>query len=186
MGLDIIELFLEVEDAFELVIPDEDAVHLESPGEMIEYLCRRLGETSDGPPLVQVAFYRIRVELAEELEVSRKDIRPDTSVSDLVPNRDVAKVWEAVARRLGSDPRDLSASRLGLILSKLFGKPPTTVGDAAQQLAMLHPAALRPVHMPWTRAQVTEVVYRLLERTIAVDARPHGLDAKFIRDLGMG
>lgn len=41
MGLDIIELFMDIEKEFELDIPDEDAVTLETVGLLYDYLCRR-------------------------------------------------------------------------------------------------------------------------------------------------
>jgi acyl carrier protein len=39
MGLDIVELFIEVERVFEVSIPDADASELETVGSLYDYLC---------------------------------------------------------------------------------------------------------------------------------------------------
>ena len=64
MGLDLVEYVIAIEAAFEIDIPDADARHLETPAKLIDYLCARLGESADGPPLVQTAFYWLRGALA--------------------------------------------------------------------------------------------------------------------------
>ena len=86
MGLELIKYFLAIENAFEQDIPDDELVKLETPLRLIDYLCARLGETSDGAQLTQVAFYRLRAALADELAVSRRDIRPTSSVVELAPH----------------------------------------------------------------------------------------------------
>jgi hypothetical protein len=50
----------------------------------------------------------------------------------------------------------------------------------------LRPAAVKSRASGWTRAQVTEVVLRLLEHEIGVEVAPSQLDLTFVRDLGMG
>jgi hypothetical protein len=71
-------------------------------------------------------------------------------------------------------------------MSGLVRAKPRTIGQMAQDLAMFHPAALRREHEGWTRAQVTEVITRLLEHEIGLDLRKVGLNATFVQDLGMG
>src|ERR1043166_3354713 len=99
MGLDVVEYVMAIEEAFEIDIPDADAVHLETPAKLIDYLCTRLGESADGPPLVQTAFYWLRRALADELAVSRRRIRPATTIGELT-DRPENDVWRGVARRL--------------------------------------------------------------------------------------
>ena len=186
MGLDLVEYIMAVEDAFEISIPDADAAYIESPRQLIDYLSSRLGESPDGPPLVQTVFYRLRVAIVEEIGVARREIHPATQLASLAPHREENEVWAGVAQRLNLHAKDLTHAPVLKWLAKLRQAPPRSIGEVASQMAMLHPAALRPRPARWTRAQITEVVTRLLEHEIALDIKPFGLDATFVRDLGMG
>ncbi|MGH7489733.1 MAG: hypothetical protein ACREMY_29640, partial [bacterium] len=107
MGLDIVEYVMAVEEAFEIDIPDSDAAQLETPAKLIDYVCARLSQSGDGPPLVQTAFYWLRRALAEELHLSRDQIRPSTTIEQLT-HRPENEVWMAVARRLEVSPKFLT------------------------------------------------------------------------------
>ncbi len=185
MGLDLVEYVIAVEEAFELDIPDADAVRLDTPAMLVDYLCARLGESADGPPLVQTAFYWLRKALADELAVSRSLIRPVTTISELT-DRAENDVWRAVASRLEVNPKFLTHAPVAKWLAKLVRAPGRTIGDLATQLAMLHPSAFKRDAEGWTRAQITEVALRLVAYETGIAVGPTHLHASFIRDLGMG
>lgn len=185
MGLDGVEYVLALEDALELPIPDADMRNLTTPRKLIDYLCVRLGESTDGPPLKQRAFYRIRTALSEEIGVSRKLIEPSTRLADLAVTRSSTQIWAAVGARLGVSTKDfLSPTIVDWFRDPLHDS--RSVGVMAEDLALHRPVALKRGEDGWTRAQVTETVYRVLDSVIMFDARPAGLDAQFVRDLGMG
>jgi len=185
MGLDIVEYVIAVEDAFGLAIPNRDAARLETPGQLVDYLCTRLTAASDGPSLVQTAFYRLRAALVAELGVSRAAVRPDATLAQLTsrPERDV---WRGVAARLGVEPKALTHAPVAGWLAEMRLTPTRTLGAVAEQLAMLRPAALKPPAAGWTRQQVEEVVLRLLEYETGIAVGPGDLGLTFVRDLGMG
>jgi len=185
MGLDIVEYVVAIEDAFEITIPNADAATLDTPGKLIDYLCARLKGAPDGPPLVQTAFYRLRSALADELGVERRQVHPDSMLSDLSA-RTPSAVWKGVASRLGVEAKLLTHAPAPQWLANLRVAPPRSVGDVARQLAMLAPAAVKPRASGWTRTQVTEVALRLLEHEIGLAVSPSQLDLTFVRDLGMG
>lgn len=185
MGLDLVEYVIAIEEAFEIDIDDEDAVHLETPAMLIDYLCERLGASADGPPLVQTAFYWLRRALADELAISRNGIRPATSITELT-SRPENDLWRGVASRLEINPRFLMHAPVAKWLAKLVRAPGRTVGDLATQLAMLHPSAFKREAEGWTRAQITEVALRLLKHETGVAVGPSQLHASFVRDLGIG
>jgi len=185
MGLEIVEYIIATEDAFEIDLPDADAAQIATPGQLIEYLSARLCTSADGPPLVQSAFYWLRSALAEELAVSRKVIRPTTTIAGLT-QRPENDVWKGVAERLRVNPRFLTHRPVAKWLAKLVRAPGRTVGDLASQLAMTHPAAFKREGEGWSQAQITEVVLRLLEYEIGIAVGPTQLDASFVHDLGMG
>jgi hypothetical protein len=185
MGLDLVEYVMAVEEAFEIDIPDADAARLETPAMLIDYLCTRVGESSDGPPLVQTAFYWLRTALADELGLSRSLIRPAATMSELT-DRPENDVWRAVAYRLQVNPKFLTHAPVAQWLAKLVRAPGRTLGNLAEQLAMLHPSAFKREGEGWTRAQVTEVALRLVEYETGIVVGASQLNASFVRDLGMG
>jgi hypothetical protein len=185
MGLDLVEYVMAVEDAFEVAIPNEDAVGLVTPGQVVDYLCRRLGLSADGPPLVQTAFYRVRAELSHELQLPRSSIGPRTELATITtrPEKDV---WAAVADRIGVERKVLThAPKWGWVV-KMIKPAPRSIGAVAEQLAMLRPAAIKPRTRSWTRDQITEVVLKLLGHQNAMSTSGADLRREFIRDLGMG
>lgn len=185
MGLELVEYVVAIEEAFEIAIPNADARHLDTPNKLIDYLCERLGESPDGPPLIQTAFYHLRNAIVEELRVSRSRVTPHSTLAELT-DRSEREVWKAVATRLDVSPKALShASVLGF-LAKFGRAPDRSIGDVAKQIAMVKPAALKTRGKTWTRAQIREVVTRLLEYEIGLSIAGSQLDATFIQDLGMG
>jgi hypothetical protein len=185
VGLDLIEYVIAIEEAFEIAIPDADAVHLETPAKLIDYVCARLGESAAGPPLVQTAFYWLRRAIADELRVSCNVIRPGNTMSELT-DRPENEVWKAVANRLEVNPKFLTHAPIAKWLAKLVRAPGRTVGDLATQLAMLHPSTFKRTGEGWTRAQITEVALRLVEYETGLSVGTANLHSSFVRDLGMG
>jgi hypothetical protein len=184
MGLELIEYVLAVEDAFEIDIPDADAATLDTPAKLIDYLCARLGEAANGPPLLQTVYYRLRTALSAELGVPRSRIAPNTTLGELT-SRAEKDVWKGVARRLDIDIKYLTHSPTAKMLGGLRRAPPRSIGAHARQVAMLKPAAMK-ARGPWTRAQITEVILTLLHHEIAIEVGVDDLHRTFIRDLGMG
>jgi hypothetical protein len=185
MGLELVEYVTAIEEAFEIAIPDADAQYLETPNKLIDYLCARLGDSGDAPPLIQTAFYRLRNAITEELSVPRSRVKPITRLIELT-DRSESEVWNAVARRLEVRRKVLTHSPVVGWLAKLVHAPGRSVGEVARQLAMLKPVVLKSKNASWTRAQITEVATRLLEHEIGMNINSLQLDATFIQDLGMG
>lgn len=185
MGLDSVEYIMSLEDAFELEIPDADAAQIATPAQLIDYLCRRLGEVPTGPPLVQSAFYWLRRGLAEELALPRRTIHPASTVAQLT-NRTEADLWRVVAERLAVQPKLLSEAPLLRWLATLVGGRDRTVGELAQFVAIKQPAAFKREADGWTRTQITEVVFRLLERQTGRQLGSAQLHSHLVHDLGLG
>lgn len=101
MGLDLVELVLGTEEAFGIAIPDSDAVSLETPRLLINYVEKRLNAGNDSGCLGQRAFYILREELGGQL-VSRANVKPSTRWDELLSKRERIRVWPRLTARLGS------------------------------------------------------------------------------------
>jgi hypothetical protein len=102
MGLDIVELVMNIEETFGVVLPDEEAARLKTLGETHRWLLRQVGRQAAGPCLSGATFYRVRRALVE-IGVPRHAVRPRTEVNDLLPAENRRVLW----RRFGQALRPL-------------------------------------------------------------------------------
>jgi len=102
MGMEIIELFMEIEDEFKISIPDEDAEKLQTVGQTADYLRSRLHVGwRDGARVCATAraFYRLRAELGDRFDVPRRSVRLDRRMGDLLPNGIERGTWNRIAAK---------------------------------------------------------------------------------------
>jgi acyl carrier protein len=112
MGLDGVELLMEVEDEFGISI-DDNAPPAEGDvtvGDLYRHILAKLrekGEVLDPDAsakcLSSAAFYVFRRGLCDEFGLDRKQVRPSTLMDDLVPKADRRRRWRALGERLRLD-----------------------------------------------------------------------------------
>jgi hypothetical protein len=118
MGLDIVEMIMEVEETFDITIPDKEAERIRTVGDLFHVVLGRI-PLEEGPPgqpgpvvcSTSRVFYRIRRILVDGLEVNRRRIRPATAVEELIPESDRRRWWSEAAERLGWTFPDLRKPR---------------------------------------------------------------------------
>lgn len=96
MGLDLVELVIEVEQKFDITISDKDAGEITTVGQLFEYV---VAKTADRQPtcLSSVTFYRLRRALVEVTGISRNALRPRCELTPLLPESDRRRYWRRVA-----------------------------------------------------------------------------------------
>ncbi len=104
MGLDILELILNVEDEFDVEIRERDYEACNTVGSLYALVVARRGLTAPGfgrqcPS--QQRFLELRRELAERFGVSREQIRPSTPFRDLLGQPLREERWLASGEALG-------------------------------------------------------------------------------------
>lgn len=97
MGLDGVELVMELEERFQIAIPDADAADLRTPRNVIDYIYKRVTHASDPTCLTQRAFYRVRQALIQVLGIPRGTIVRDARLEHLVPRQRRRALWKALA-----------------------------------------------------------------------------------------
>src|SRR5437016_2750096 len=121
MGLDTVELVMTLEDHFAIRIPDRDAEELCTVGQIYEYLERRLNVPELRRAEIRCAsratFYQLRYAVMDCLGLPRRVIRPCLSLTDVLPVRELRRIWPnlqlAAGLRLPAlDPFDDSAKKI--------------------------------------------------------------------------
>ena len=80
MGLGLIEMVMEMEmeEAFDLSIPDQDAERIRTIGDAIDYVLMRRSDPGSQFCATQRSFYRIRRGAISSFGVSRDEVAPST------------------------------------------------------------------------------------------------------------
>jgi phosphopantetheine binding protein len=180
MGLDAVEFVMAIEAAFGVDIPDSVARELVTPGEVVDYLERRLipssqtTEAENSPIcLEQRAFYRIRRASVKLLGLPRSAIRPDTSWDQVLPVSEKREAWRALGDAVGAGTWPRPA---------LWRMPETsTVGGTAKYLAILTPRSFWAETETWTRPAIKHVIVGLMREELGI--KKFAWTDRFVRDL---
>ncbi len=101
MGLDIVELVMEVEEEFEIVIKDCDAQQITTMGELHAYISVRTGTQRLEYCATSRTFYRLRRALMSGFELARKQVSPVAHMEDLITRQSRRDRWRVLAEALG-------------------------------------------------------------------------------------
>lgn len=102
MGLDTVELVMEIEEAFDVYIPDAEAEQMRTVGDVYQYLLRQ----KDRPVvegticLTSACFYRIRRALMKTFKIPRRTVRPESRFEVLIPRPERRSGWIALSQAL--------------------------------------------------------------------------------------
>ena len=104
MGLEGVELVMDIEDRFNTSIPDSTAEHIQTVGDLHSFLMNRIRQqNSDNCPSAAF-FYPIRKLLVSEFEIERNTVKPATRLDSLIDAENRYKFWRkleaSVATRL--------------------------------------------------------------------------------------
>jgi len=183
MGLDTVELVMELEDAFSLAMPDEDAEKIQTIGDTVSYIVGRLRLMSPAPLghcHTSRAFYRLRREMHRQLGVPRRQIMPRSRIGELVRSNAARSRWNNVAAacNLEGEPR-------GLFLPG-FPRPEMTVRQLIYARGFTDRVGPQLYYLPngevntravWTRVQ------SIVSEQLGVNRDELKWDTHYIRDL---
>lgn len=102
MGLDTVELLMEVEDAFGVFIPDAEAEQMRTVGDVYQYLLRQKDRpVVEGTTcLTSACFYRIRRAMMKTFKIPRRTVRPESRLEVLIPRPTRRSGWNALSQAL--------------------------------------------------------------------------------------
>lgn len=97
MGLEGVELVMDVEEEFDIKIEDDTAAAMVSIGDLTEYVTQKIhgGSISSFPCMNARAFYIFRRQLLAHLPLQVRQIVPKAKLVDLIPRGKRVSVWEA-------------------------------------------------------------------------------------------
>ena len=162
MGLDGVELLMEIEDEYGLTIPDEDSVRLSNVGSLVRYIAAREGVETYVICQTARPFYAFRRMLVDRFDVPRSCVRPGARIASLVP-------------RIRRDQLDVTMESMGL------KHKPSRVRDVAVALAPRQAVFSRDD--PDRLAEISANVRRIVAEQMGVHVDDISESTHFVRDL---
>ncbi len=109
MGLDTVELVMEIEEAFDISIPDDRASKMLTVGDVYNFILEKTADSTlkSSTCLTAAAFYELRRHV-RSLGLSHSSIRPKTQLDRVIPLIGRRAYWQALSSRM-----DLRFPRLG-------------------------------------------------------------------------
>jgi hypothetical protein len=104
MGLDAVEIVMEVEAAFDIRLEDAEVEEISTPRDMIELVMGKVAQADAAGCLTQRAFNLLRAGLLLQLPLKRRDITPEARMANLVPRTHRKMLLECLAAELGTPP----------------------------------------------------------------------------------
>jgi hypothetical protein len=119
MGLDVVELVMELEDRFGIDLTDEDLEGTQTVADLYRLVVSKLEHKEAWPCLTSVLFLRMRKALMELEGIERQQVTPRTETASQLPAEDRRATWEALGealeRKLPPLNRPLSMHRALLV-----------------------------------------------------------------------
>ena len=104
MGLDAVEIVMEVEEAFDIRLEDAEVVKVSTPRDLIDLVMGKVAQSDAAGCLTQRAFNRLRAALLRQLPLKRQDIAPQVRMADLAPRTNRKILLECLAAEIGTPP----------------------------------------------------------------------------------
>lgn len=102
MGLEMVEFVMELEDRFDVEIPDAELDGVYTFGDFYRLICAKTNPTDEpGPCPTPGVFLRLRTALCEVVGVRSSRIRPDTPLVELIPPETRLAAWPKLEHAMG-------------------------------------------------------------------------------------
>lgn len=104
MGMDSVELVLELEDQFRVELPDAECAEVRTVADLAAVVIRQLPRATAGCPTAR-RFRRLQDDVAAATGMNRRDLRPRTPIADVFPPDEQRRRWAEMRARDQRVPR---------------------------------------------------------------------------------
>lgn len=106
MGLDSVELVMDVEDRFKIALPDTECERVRTVADLAALVLSKLPRMAEGVCPTARTFYEIRGLFVRHGVAPRRAVRPGALLNDLMPDERVRRrTWDAMWRENRALPR---------------------------------------------------------------------------------
>ena len=182
MGLEGVELAMEVEERFATSVPDSDLVRMQTVGDLHKFLMTRIrSQGSDVCPSAAM-FYPIRRILIDQFGLDRKLVRPATSLASLVSPKNRREFWRTIEFSLATQLPRLRRSKWLQWSGDVFPPECETVSQLVERCVDL--SRVTEEFGPDDSDAVFEIVKEMVATVAGVDGTKIFAETNFVTDLG--
>lgn len=182
MGLEGVELIIDIEDRFDTSIPGSDAGNILTVGQLHEFLMMRIRCQATKACPSAAMFYPLRKILTDRFGVDRNAIRPSTPLESVVKQSDRNDFWHIIEHELVTKLPRLKRSRWLQWSGDIFPPQCSTVGQLIQQCVDINKVTSE--FGPDDDEAVWRIVREIVASVACVDESEITPDTIFVNDLG--
>jgi acyl carrier protein len=171
MGLELVEIVMQAEETFGVVVSDDEALEITTVGQFHQYILDlRQQQRRQKCPTAR-AFREVRSVLMETTSAPKQAIRPATELERLLPVRARRRVWKRLEQEAsGRTPGLRLPCRLGPALAGLC----VIGGFAGTAIILPHVGIVHAIVLGGATTAATLLLVFFITRPFAV-AFPHGV-----------
>ena len=138
MGLDGVELVMDVEDRFGTSFPDAEVERMQTVGDLHNFVMARIRSQHSVACPAAAMFYPIRKILVDEFGLDRSLIRPSTNLESLVDENHRGEFWRTIESSLATRLPRLRRSKWLQWAGDTFPPECTTVSQLVDKCVNLN------------------------------------------------
>ena len=182
MGLEGVELIMDVEDRFRTSFPDDQLEQMQTIGDLHDFIMSRIRTQHSDVCLSAAMFYPIRRILVDQLNVDRDNVRPATSLESLVEPESRSQFWRNIESVLATKLPRLKRSRWLQWTGDSFPPECSTVKQLIKNCVTLN--QITDEFGPDDDDAVFKIVQQLVAEVACVDESLLSRETNFVCDLG--
>lgn len=182
MGLEGVELVMDIEDRFDTSIPDADAENILTVGQLHAFLMNRIRSQAATNCPTAAMFYPIRKLLTDTFGVNRCDVRPSTPLESLVDSSTRKTFWRTLEHELVQKLPKLKRSKWLQWSGDTFPPECSTVGQLVQKCVDIN--KITDEFGPNDDEPVWCIVREIVANVACVKETKITPDTIFVNDLG--
>ena len=182
MGLEGVELIMDVEDRFGTSFPDAQLERMQTIGDLHDFIMSRIRAQHSDVCLSAAMFYPIRRILVEQFNVDHDIVRPETSLESLVETESRSQFWRKIESGLATKLPRLKRSKWLQWTGDAFPPECSTVSQLIKSCVTLN--RITDEFGPDDDDAVFKIVQQLVAEVACVDESLLSRETNFEYDLG--
>ena len=182
MGLEGVELIMDVEDRFHTSFPDAELERMKTVGDLYNFIMARIRSQHSTACPSAAMFYPIRRILVDQFNVERSLVRPSTLLESLIDTEARPNFWNTIESAVATKLPRLHRSKWLQWSGDVFPPECSTVSQLVEKCVNLNRIA--DEFGPNDGDAVFVIVRQLVSEVAGVDESKISADTRFIHDLG--
>ncbi len=196
MGLDSVALLMDIEEHFDISIPNNEAENIYTIQNLSDCVYNHITIIPSDKCISQVLFYRLRNILKDILKVDKEVIKLYSRLDELIPSGNKERIWERIESDLNlnlpklNNNYDKFTRKEALILFISFSKrslstEKTRIKGFINWVLALNHEKLLPIERICNKRDVERIVIGIVHRSCGIPINEMELKHSITYDLGI-